>query len=49
LTWLERIAASERVRGRPCKLKSARVLVHLGRKVEGNPMEGALVRAMPSF
>jgi hypothetical protein len=49
LTWLDRIAASERVRGWSCKLKSARVLVHLGRKVEGNPMEGALVRAMPSF
>jgi hypothetical protein len=49
LTWLDRIAASERVRGWACKLKSARVLVHFGRKVEGNPVEGALVRVMPSF
>ena len=49
LTWLDRIAASERVRGWACKLKSARALVHLGRKVEGNPVEGALVRVMPSF
>jgi len=47
--WLDRIAASKRVRGWACKLKSARVPVHFGRKVEGNPMEGALVRVMPSF
>jgi len=49
LTWQDRIAASERVRGWSCKLKSARVLAHFDRKAEGNPVEGALVRVLPSF
>jgi hypothetical protein len=50
LTWLDRIAASNKGVGTgPCECKSERDVVHLGRKAEGKPMEGALVRVLPSF
>jgi hypothetical protein len=49
LTWLVWIAAGERVRGWSCTSKRERDPVHPGRKVGDEPMEGALVRVIPSF